>query len=235
MDFLPLEILNHILNYLPLKDKLEKRVVCKKFNQLLPNLQISSRELDILRDAFYEMGSLCLIPELLNRNFTRQINDIRLEITKNNQTQQLIYIDTYPESTHILIRRQIIVDVGNQFFKLDDLDPYPFYEGIKKLFHCIKNILSLTKNTDHLIFKNNNQIIEWKQTLMPYLIEPFASSLHLMRKYDELLENPADYDFIGSNQYLIYEKIDSILQSRIKKIGNHQIKECLQILFEILL
>jgi hypothetical protein len=137
-----------------------------------------------------------------------------------------VHVITYPEFQYIYVRREIIVDLDQKFSLIDDLDPYLFYDGIKKLFHTIKNILSLVDRDDQLIMIPYVGEIHWRNLIISYMDQNFTS---LMNKYDKLLNDSGDYCFISSTQYLLLQQIHEILDSKIKK---YKRKEYLELLFD---
>ena len=60
----PNEILDYILDYIPLRERIQKRLVCKRFRDVTPSWTFDFDESDTLKKLFIEQATIINIPYL---------------------------------------------------------------------------------------------------------------------------------------------------------------------------
>ena len=226
MEQLPLEMIHHILHFLPLRDKIQNRVVCKTFRDLLPDLKLDPSEKRFIKKSVIELASICLIPEIVMGGINI-IQPFKFQIVDpKGQIKHRVDVSNYISNGQILIRREIIIDQDSRFSDLDDLDPYFYYDGLKKFLCTIQNILSICGKHDTLFIHGRDWL--WQEMSIRFILNPIQEYSNLSKKYESILSSHlSDLDYISSYSYLIINSIYQILSPRFKQIREQDKKEYL--------
>jgi hypothetical protein len=213
MNQLPDEILEVILDYISMDERLEKRLVCKRFRDIVPSIPFKPYKKCIL-----ELSALLVLPDLIYRNIKSCLQTLLMEVIDPEErwickVNFIIYNDrrTQEGPLFTMVRREIVCDKDKKFEQYDDLDEYNYYDGIMKLLCGIYNILSISEEYQSQIYHRRDNILDWKPKTKEFLNSPFENSILIMERYKTILDTK-DYHQI---QEMIYKNINHILDLNI--------------------
>lgn len=141
MDLLPPEILEWILEYIPLRDRIRCRLVCHKFNQVIPNYHLI--KMDNLRKEFCKFGALQIVSDARVKNYYGSF-PLGVVDSENNNIHRIniVWYSCHVEN-RVVVRREIYADWNSMFSVMDDNDEFTHRDGIDKVKCSIRNLLLL--------------------------------------------------------------------------------------------
>lgn len=232
MDSLPQEILEYILDYVPLAERIQKRLVNKRFRDLIPGFYLTFDEENNLKNQLSVLGSLMIIPKIVKKKLKNSVNYLYFRIL-DRQTRIAKYklrLTTYLDDEHILVRRELFLDENEEFSKMDDIDEADCSDGIKKLLSSVQNIIKITRN-DQLWIEDT--ILYWKETVKLYFNNPVKLRIESMKSYESLLES-YEYTYVNSLMEKNHSFIFEILGEKLKMITPNRRDEYIDLLLFIL-
>lgn len=167
MQTLPNEMLNEILNWLPLRERIMSRLVCKIFRDMTPKFDV--QDLNSIKENLFELFAYIglshiptNIPFYLPQSFKFVIRDetrfrtyIKIDLGRSTPHT----MNTLGNPNTQLVARQIILDTNYEFTEMDDLDGIACHEGFNKLFSNVKSLLKISmKEYQSLIFNDTHEL-----------------------------------------------------------------------------
>jgi hypothetical protein len=218
---LPLEILNYILDFLDLRERIQKRRVCKKFRDRTPNILISRDELNLIHKYLMKSIILLNIPKFILQDpfHIEMIEKTSGEI--KYKTQVYVKIVTLNPRKAIFVRKTLWVNDELYFRKLfhhyalefhynleEYLTEYDGYYGTRNLIYLIQNIFYLSNFSSHELRLND-------------------------QKFDRAFENYFDPDCVWKQLKELVDEEDLISWINKFKSQNNKIQTLLSKIFNI--
>jgi len=143
MEFVPREILNEILDYLPLAERIKCRRVCKRWTSITPSYQIPQPI--VIKEKVLELLALRILssPDLdiyHSPDLAYSVLSLNFEIKKGNVLFTKVRLTMNGEKN---VMREIYKDEHHLFWDLDFKDGLSHSEGIKKIFCNFRDLIKI--------------------------------------------------------------------------------------------
>lgn len=201
METLPREILNEVLEWLPLQNRIQTRLVSKKFRDATPSFQLENpllvKEKVTELDGFVELSRLQMphmhSPYFLPQRFSFEI--IYDDYLHKNTIVRISMDRGSNGLTHVC--REFVKDKDHEFILMDDVDGVQYFEGIKKLYCNIRDLLKITIKR-RLYLTCNGHLLDCYTSLHRILTNP---NLEMKRTMDHLsfLLTEEDLDWVNQS------------------------------------
>jgi len=243
MNTLPQEILNEILDYLSLSERLEKRIVCKRFRDIIVPLSLDKKNLYLLRECLFELGAIVNLQYMLKKHIHLHQSFI-LECISNisgivfHKVKFEIYRAQMDmnQDVHTIIRREILVDSQNRFTEYDDIDGTNYYDGMKKLLCNIRDFFIISNNSN-VIIHHNYTPFDWKEEVKKLFDTPLEKTIHVMQANEKILDI-SDYNYIHNlfqkNSKIIFDILGDQLERIAQRVERRKRREYIDFLFSVL-
>jgi hypothetical protein len=146
MEFVPREILNEILNYLPLAERIRCRRVCKRWASITPSYQI--QQPIVIKEKVFELLAMRILssldPAIYGYPLPNYNNSFNFEIKKGNVLFTKVRLTTIIRGDENNVMREIFKDDHNLFSDLDYKDGIAYSQGIKKTFCNFRDLIKIT-------------------------------------------------------------------------------------------
>lgn len=170
MEKLPNEILFHILSYLSLKDRSEKRIVCKAWNEMIPQLPIwiDEKHKNELLEPFVSLGTMIhFSEEIIKIYFDECIYDVDIL----DENQEILFVLQLSDTEDIIeftnlnfenfyIHQKNIEELRNQESSLDILVGIFIYL-IKTFPNCHIKIGNSIESTDYIKSRIKQNVLDY--------------------------------------------------------------------------
>jgi len=162
MDFVPREILNEILDYLTLTERIQCRLVCKKWKHITPSFQIDQPLL--VKEKLFELLAMRILsslsPPIYGYRLQNYIHSHDFKISQCEIFVTKVRLTLVDENN---MRREIYRDDGYLFSEYDNIDGVSHKEGIRKAFCNLRDLIKITNMDscrslyyeDQIIFDRN--------------------------------------------------------------------------------
>lgn len=220
MDFVPREILNEILDYLPLTERIQCRRVCKKWNNITPSFKIDQPLL--VKEKLFELLGLRILSSL-----TPPIYGYRLHMYIHSHEFEIRYSETeitnFQKNSDLItkvrltldhqtnIRREIYRDTDFLFSEYDNIDGVSHKEGIRKAFCNLRDLIKITNMDSHRkLYYNDKVIFDRNHDLSKMFYDPMWITNTTLEKIFILTEEKDYWWFVerwNENHNCIFEML----------------------------
>lgn len=234
MNGVPNEILDYILDYIPLRERIQKRLVCKRFRDVTPSWTFDFDESDTLKKLFIEQATIINIPYLCDDKDSLIMLKFKIFDTINLKYRHEINIgfhNTFHIRPQTIINRYILVDDNLVFSHLDDLDDHLYFEGVKKLICSVRNILTLSSEKGYSL-RIDNELFDWTFRTLEYYFQ--NSKENTIPEFFKSLVTSEHVEYVEKLLNTNLENINHILSTRLEKINPLRRRKYIELLFSIL-
>lgn len=222
MQFVPQEILNEILEYLPLKERILSRRVCRKWRDITPCFAIENPVL--LKENLFELIGMFILSSLCPPIYgyalhNSYINIYDFEIRDGSKIITKVRMTSHADHD---LRRKIFEDWEYLFTKMDYIDGIPLSRKLIKAFSNIRDLIKITQmDPERKLYYGSQVIFDNQFNLYKIFFDPMWITNQTLKTFNYLTEDK-DYDWFCShwndNHHSIHDCLKDVF-SKSRKLG----------------
>jgi len=175
MEFVPREILNEILDYLPLAERIKCRRVCKRWTSITPSFQIPQPI--VIKEKVFELLALRILSSPDLDIYIPFIVSLNFEIKKGNVLFTKLRLTMNGEKV-------IYKDEHNLFSDLDFKDGLGYSEGIKKIFCNFRDLIKIANmHSESALYYEEKMIYDQHYDFSNIFYDPMITHTTLLNIY----------------------------------------------------